>query len=487
VALMLAGCGIAAASEVRPPSERPTPRDWDQWQPQTDSSDARLDAAVSVSEREVKIEDLEARLSEATGVELSAEKDLLPQRLMVFAKGESLSAVMVALEELYRGYWVFKREQRAGERAYVLVQFASATEFMDKWANDFLRERNEELIRRLGRYREALSLRPEEVLARFEQSDPWLCAEVLRPDTRPLVAFVAGISREQMRALTEEGRVVLSGSDVDPGVMSLLRGWEAAPERWDAEIGTTEDVQGAYFGKPDAGAGGQDGRVVRLLWNALQVELQFLGPETGHEMAVVTVPPAPPEDARQELVSLGLVGATPERTKAMEEEQAAWQEEQAAWEEAHGIETVFDKFGAQPETNAGDPHLSMRVNPGVAPDSEVEVSYLLGKVAEQCGLLVVADMAPEGMSTCRLESVRWLEGGRGGEMELSQVLDALRCQNEVVWKLRGRRLLVTRDEPRIAEGGKAMTLEEWMPKHYPVLWNLIEGIASAMAALAPMH
>jgi hypothetical protein len=171
----------------------------------------------------------------------------------------------------------------------------------------------------------------------------------------------------------------------------------------------------------------------------------------------------------------------------MEEEQAAWQEEQAAWEEAHGIETVFDKFGAQPETNAGDPHLSMRVNPGVAPDSEVEVSYLLGKVAEQCGLLVVADMAPEGMSTCRLESVRWLEGGRGGEMELSQVLDALRCQNEVVWKLRGRRLLVTRDEPRIAEGGKAMTLEEWMPKHYPVLWNLIEGIASAMAALAPMH
>jgi len=493
VVLLLAGCGMAAAGQARPPVERPTPRDWDQWQPKKDDSDGRLGAVVSVSEGEVRLEELEARLSEATGVDLGAEESLRPQRLMVFAKGESLSGVMVALGDLYGGYWVFRREQRPGDRAYVLVEFASATEFIDKWANDFLREltgqtlaeRNEALMRRLRQYREALPLRPEEVLARYEQSDPWLCVEVLRPDTRPLVAFVAGIGQEQMRALTEEGRVVLSGSEVAPEAMGLLREREAAPELWDAEIGTTEDIRGAYFGKGEAKAGGPEGRVVRLLWNAGQVELQFLGPKTGHQMVVVTVPPAPPEEARQELVRLGLVEATPERTKAMEEERAAWEKEQ----EAHDWEGMFPDtwFGTESETAADDPRLAMKVRPEVAPDAEVKVSYLLGKVAEQCGLLVVADVVPEERSTCRLESVRWVEGGGGGEIELGQVLDALRCQNEVVWKLRGRRLVVMRDEPRIGEGGEAMTVEEWLVKHHPVLANLIFEIASGLAALGTVH
>jgi hypothetical protein len=50
--LFLASSPVLGAEDVLGDAQRPTPRLWDQWQPQPDSSDSRLDSTfVSIWER----------------------------------------------------------------------------------------------------------------------------------------------------------------------------------------------------------------------------------------------------------------------------------------------------------------------------------------------------------------------------------------------------------------------------------------------------
>jgi hypothetical protein len=100
IALLL--CASTRALPAPPTAAQPTPADWEQWQPQTDGSDTRLERMfVSVWEEQITVEELLSRLAEQSSVELSAIEYLLPIRVTVFAEGCTLGGMMSSLAHLF--------------------------------------------------------------------------------------------------------------------------------------------------------------------------------------------------------------------------------------------------------------------------------------------------------------------------------------------------------------------------------------------------
>jgi len=382
------------------PPTRPTPAGWEQWQPEQDSSDPRLEhRSVTVWEEEIALSDLLGRIGEASGVALTAEAELLDTRLSVFAEDCTAAGLMVALAGVVRGYWLYPREQVGEARAYRLVPAVSFASLRDweEWRyrpvhKALMEQARPEREARLDLYAEALKLSPEELLARHEESDPWLCVDLLDASSRPLVELLCGLREADREELLSTGWYVrplrrlepafgaelgrLVGSD---GFSTTQRGanpdrlprFTRPEDRWDnASVSFSWDQEGVFFslGIPDVGSFCK--QAINFPWST------------------------PPGDRRGRLVQFGYREDTPEYREAAEAEEKRWHEANPEWltGSSHNREIRARVLGR--ELNLGEPRLKQEVDLSALAGGDLCVPAVLEEAARQCDLAVLAHCLP---------------------------------------------------------------------------------------------
>ena len=490
LALLLPALAPAMCQEASPP----TPQAWEQWQPETDRSDPRLEAPVSVWERDIELKQLLARFSETCSVQLAAKEGLLPLHLTVFAEHGTLDGLMVALARLFDGYWEFRRDQAPADRTYLLVTFRSLLPLFDEWMSRFFQsatgktvgQRGEDLRARLALCQRARALAPEEVLQRYEETDPMLCAEVLDPATAPMLAWLSDLREAEMQQLLQSGLVERPMRDLDPSLRSHLAAWSK-----EVRSGPNTDVSYARQSGERPAFASEEERwqhaVAKLRWNGWDVQLHLVIPEDRTcEATILTVSDTPPGNARRRLIALGYSEETPERLAAITREEEAWREAHPERDPFAAAEAAVADSGIDPETypfppNRADPRLAAKLDLVSLQSEQLAVPDLLEQAARQCLLAVVASYLPPSCAVPR-------SNVEGHELTLGDVLLDIRGMNsDWSWNFYGQYLVATDPASRLSEEGVPMGLEAtllWFEKRYPVAGYLISDMVGAAAAAA---
>jgi hypothetical protein len=322
VLVLAAACVLAVAAEPSSAaSVRPTPKDWDQWQPTLDRSDPRLERLVSVWEPNLGLGDLLSRLSDQSSVSLSVAEDFKPLSLTAFIEGASLAAIMVGLADLYDGYWAYPRGSEGTSRAYCLViEIPRAWDSLDEFlryrekalmptvAPRYVRERED----RLALYRRALAMPDEKLLEEYEGTDPWLCADVLDPLRRPMIEQVVRLGTPSGEALVTRCRSEMRPvSSLDPSFQRHLRRWVDDP--WGEGARSGIDYGPEFVPRfPDRNRRLQHATLGYHWWGDPLVLALDVPDEGSLELDVIHANQNPAE-ARQKLIKLGFRTETPDR------------------------------------------------------------------------------------------------------------------------------------------------------------------------------
>ena len=78
---------------------------------------------------------------------------------------------------------------------------------------------------RVDLYRRSLGLSKEQVLEKLEKPDPWACADLLDPFTRPLVTWVCSLSEADQNALLADGEMAWPLHAVPANASHTLAKW----------------------------------------------------------------------------------------------------------------------------------------------------------------------------------------------------------------------------------------------------------------------
>jgi len=492
--LLAAGLGTGLGLGAGSTPERPTPAGWDQWQPEQDSSDPRLERrCLTVWAEEISLSDLLGRIGEACGVALTAEAELRDTHLSVFAQDCTPAGLMVSLAGLLEGYWLYPREQVGEARGYRLVPAVSFVSLLDweEWryrpVHKALREQaRPEREARLDLYAEALKLSPEELLARHEESDPWLCVDLLDPRSRPLVELLCGLSEADREELLSTGSYVrplrrlppafcaelgrLVGSGTDPGAHGFgssqpganpdrLSRFTRPEDRWDnAAVWFSCDERGVFFSLdiPD---------LARLFKRPI-----FLASSI------------PPGDRRRRLVEFGYREDTPEYRKAAEAEEKLWHEANPEWLTGPSHDAPRVKVLGR-ELNLEEPRLKQELDLSALAGGDLSVPAVLEEAARQCDLAVLAHCLPGEKGRLRpLET----ESAEDQTVTLGTLLEGLRRGDPAwLWRFYGRYLTVRYLYYRGLEAGQIPEdlLAELAAKLRPGASFSLEEGAALMAGL----
>ena len=487
LALLLASGLLPGSHQPAPPAEPPTPEHWDEWQPQTDPADTRLDAAfVSVWEPDITVADLLTRLSQQSSVQLTAADALLASPLTVFAEDRMLSGVMVALAALCHGHWVFERGQPPTQRAYRLIQSGSLDPTLGRFIDDIflyltgtsLDERRARFPDRLAVYRTALSLSPDEILSRYEQNNPWLCADLLDPDRRAAAEVLCQLDQDAIHDLLYRGLTHVGFGDLSPSLRQQLRD-TAEGRRWESE---------RTAGNPDpqpspAAEDPPDHTPVNLRWNGSDVEL-YLGTPEHHPWTRSTLSlddDYSPGEPRRRLIELGYRADTPEYRSAIEAESRAWQAAQEEKAEQLGLLDLDEYFRAANDLlrlppNQTDPRLDIPLDLSLLDRDALAPAALLERAAQQCRLAVIADQPP-------LEDRTLSPDQLSDPPTLRSILNGIgSAEGDLLsWNFYGYYLVVIDGE---CAGGRTFHPAdplEWMKEQHPIASNAIEDIFAFMA------
>jgi len=407
IALLL--CASARALPAPPTAARPTPDEWKQWQPETDDSDTRLERTfVSVWEEQITVEELLSRLAEQSSVELSAIEYLVPLRVTVFAEDCTLGGMMSSLAHLFEGYWVFRRGEEPERRAYVLAEHEAEALSPDGWAQQFAREERRAfaeayrggLEERLALYRETLGLTPEEVLARYEETDPWLCAEVLEPSTRPMIEMICSLGDAHMERLIETGRTGMRVRSLDPALQGYFGKWPK--NGMPSTAGSPHVMRTASRGLdylPRFATEEERWRnaTIAVRWRRESIGVTLSVPDGSdyvtNPITVETGTNYNPRMARERLFELGYQDALPEYLHRAEKEGRAWQEaEERRQADPSDEELRYGYLVAAP--NQTDPRLGIEVDLSSLEGARLPAVGILEQAARQCDVAVVANYLP---------------------------------------------------------------------------------------------
>ncbi len=487
LAFLLASGPLAAPHRAALPTRPPDPAHCDQWQPQTDPSDTRLDAAfVSVWEPQITVGDLLARISDQSSVQLSAEDAFLASPLTVFADGRMLSGVMVALAALCDGRWVFERGQPPTQRAYHLVRSPSPVPALDRLFDDMflyltgvsLEERRARFPHRLAAYRAALPLSPDEILARYEHDDPSLCAALLNPGTRATAEILCQLDQDAIHDLLYHGLAHVNLGDLSPALKEQFRSSAA---------GVWADLEGASPSpdpsRPPDAEEPFDHTPVNLRWNGSDVQL-YLGTPEHHTSTFGTLQMAddyPPYESRSRLIDLGYLADTPERRAAIEAESRAWEAAEEEKAEQLGLLDLEEYFRSATDQllgrpNQTDPRLDVSLAlPSLDRDSLAATS-LLEQAARQCPIAVIADEPPLAGRALSPDEL-------ADQPTLRSILSAIRAWHGdgFSWSFHGHYLVARGPEQaavRVLYPGDPVA---WLRGSHPVAFNALDDIASIIA------
>jgi len=491
--LLLASGLLPGPYGTSPPAQPPTPEHWDEWQPQTDPSDTRLDSAfVSVWEPDITVADLLTRLSEQSSVQLSAADGLLTARLTIFAEDRMLSGVMVALAALCHGRWVFERGQPPTRRAYRLIGSASPMPALDRLIDDFflyltgtsLDERRQRFPDRLALYRAALSLSPDEILRRYEQDDPWLCADLLDPDTRAVAETLCQLDQDAIHDLLYRGLTHVGFGDLSPSYGQQLR--DTAEGRWSAPEATAGNPDTRH---PPAAQDPLDHTPVNLRWNGSDVQL-YLGTPDRHTSPLGRLSLDDhyiPGEPRRRLIELGYRADTPEYQSTIQAESRAWE---AAWEEKAeplgllGLDEYLGSFNdlLLDPPNQTDPRLDIPLDLSLLDPDSLAPAALLEQAARQCRIAVIADQPP-------LDDFTLSSNQLSDPPTLRSILNEIRSVqgDGFSWNFYGYYLVAIDDECAAERLLYPADPLEWMEEQHPIASNAMEDLAAFIAAAVSIH
>jgi hypothetical protein len=471
-----------------PPSSPPTPDGWQQWQPQTDAADTRLSGTVvSAWEEEVTVGRLLAFLSEQSAVRLTAVEELLPIRITIFVRNRMLDSVMSAVAHLFDGYWAFPRGRTPTSREYCLVPHETLTQPFDIWADEHSRQqqralaaqRRPEREQRMADYRAALSLSPDELLAQYEQADPWRCADLLDPAVRPVVEQVSRLPATDSDQLLTTGDLARPLASFDPGFQAHLAQW--AKGRW----GRPQTAR--YPPDPDQLLRLQTpeerwrNAVVRFWWSDTALRCELTVPDVASfDAAAIRTSRRNPGDARRQLISLGYREDTPEYRAAAHEDAKRWQ----AWMDKREEDERAGRLPAPslaPQPNRTDPHLGLTVDPAPLDDPRLSAPALLEAVAAQTPLAVLANYLPADQCTLAPGSLA------GERPTVGDILEEIRRQRSTAlsWNFHGIYLVANDAEYRFIEAARLSdeALAEWKQALSPGATHSLDDFASRLTPL----
>jgi len=388
----------------------PTPAGWEQWQPQTDFADTRLAPPFSMWEKEIDLRDVLTRLSAASGVEITTAPELAVLEVSVFVAKGTISGVMLVLARLYAGHWCYPRGQSPTERRYYLVPAAlpekrTFDHFQKMQRRAWMVEHapwREEREKALGLHREALSLSADEVIERYGETDPWLCADVLSPHTKPLVEYACSLEGEELEELLTYGRL-----DYRP----IRRFPEAVREHLLEQIRAEDEGGSLYadehlFGEGPKRFETSEERLantsVSVEWRESTLVLQAYVPDTGmtnwSALTSESVRDAQPAaEAQSRLLYMGYGDDSPERQAQLREERREWYRNRPDPREIFADPSkwlehdVYRKLGLVENPNTGDPRLSKPLDLTGLEGARMVGADILEAVAKQCEVGVIAD------------------------------------------------------------------------------------------------
>ncbi|MFB3881945.1 MAG: hypothetical protein ACE149_11825 [Armatimonadota bacterium] len=407
-----------------------------------DSRDRRLpNARLSISDEETTLEGMLDELSRQTGVQLVAEDTLAGIRLTAFLFDQPLDSVMVALADLFSGYWAFPRGAPPETRSYCLTTYerpASLDEVEDRLVQDYKRARaaplRAERDARVALYRSALGLPPGELLERYEISDPWLCADLLDPALRPIIEYVCGLDEPVYQELLGTGEAALPLRVLDAALRGHLGQWSGG--EWGEPAGALarpEPDRLATFASPEERWANAR---VRLWWGREGLHLLLEVPDVGQFDAWAIRMESRPRRAREKLARLGYREGTPAYRAAAEAEAERWQEEH----EAPSGATDPQAAGTGGPSPPGEtyPLLSLAIPLEGGNGWAWSAADMLSRFARERQLQVIAHYHPPEIARIRRSRFS------GSEVSLGDVLHDMRGQVGfyLSWELRGDVLVV---------------------------------------------
>lgn len=397
-----AGPGACSERSQLPQHKLAPPDKWDQWQPRASLlEDMRLyETQVRVWDQRICVAELLGQLSDQSGVQLAAPEQVEAMRLAVFVDRGMLSDVLSAIAEFFGGYWAFPRGEPKRLRSYALVPDASFTQPLPVWdrgyqdalararSQQFAAERRE----RLMLYRRALELTPEELLERYEDSDPWLCADLLDPAVRGMVEWLLDWAEDQQERLLTQGEIAFALHDMPPWFRRHLARWAKGNWPW-AERGLAvpapdpDDV-------PELALPEQRWRhsSLRLVWREATLHLDLDVPDTATFSATPITSPDPYTilGARYHLVQLGYRADTAEYRDRVNREMAELQRTGSPGE--HAKPPSYAPLS--PEPNQTDPRLDRALRTDIWQTGRLDLASILEPFASRCGIPIVAPALP---------------------------------------------------------------------------------------------
>jgi len=470
-------------------AERPTPEDWDQWQPQIDTADARLNATfVSVWEEEVTAGHLLASLSDQSALKLTAVSELLPIRITIFARSRMLGGLMSALAHLFDAYWAFPRHQSPEARQYCLVPHETHIQPFDELYQQDLSSKAKRARaaphraardQRLELYHSALNLTPQQLLDRYEDSDPWLCADLLNPKVRPMIEYAFSLTEPQKDQLLTEGDFAQPLRSLPSQFQAHLADWSKGRWGGPATLKWAPDPDRLpRFTTPEDR---WENAVVSLRWSrmALQLQLDLLPDVARFDADVIRTPAYPPYRAREQLLSLGHREDTPEYRDAAMTEALEWAESQPASPHA---EPPLGFLAPQP--NQTDPHLTCELDWRALQGELVSVPDALALAPRQCRLAVVAHyLPPDAWPPCQLHAPT----EESEHNTLGALLNAIRRERGGAWSWNFYGNYLVAEDPQYLATEASMlppdALSEWEQALRPGNTLSLDDLASRLAAL----
>jgi len=352
------------------------------------TGDVTLNQSLSLESRALTVGDLLARVGQATGVPLTCDASWRDLQVIVYAKPCAAGEPLERLAGLLEGQWE-KAGGRSGGGYGLAPKLARPTpgdveerliakaEAARKGECQAMRGSR---AARLSEYGHALSLSRGELLGAHEQSDPWLCADVLDPAGRGLLQVLAHLSPLQVEALLSEGTVALPVVDLPMPLRRRLGDW--ARGRWGWPGGTTVPLNPDLLLRFDNPRDRWSNSVVILTWTGEALQLQLAVPDLYvFRTRIAHLRTAPESEARQKLTALGVTGVGAGPTGA-------------------AAAVIADQASAMATTRATGPppdtadrpcsELARAVDLSSLAGRRVPVSEILAQVAAQTDLPVLA-------------------------------------------------------------------------------------------------
>jgi hypothetical protein len=355
---------------------------------------------VSLWQRDIEVGDLLRLLSEKTGLTLSSAPEMRHFAVSAFLRDARLRTVMTALATLYDTRWAYRNAGTPLRREYRLV---SNERLRSPFVGDLYheperrrlaenRQKREERLRRLALYREALSLGADDVLKRYEESDPWVCTAVLDPAKHPLIAYVVDLPSADREKLMVEGRLAVPTRRLPKGLREHLALWSSG--KWGSSVLATHRRDPEYIPRFQTHEVRFDYSFIGLYWydEGLQLELDIPDEDLHGARLIdmgrgVSRHPEEPHPG-EELIRLGYRKRTQEYVAAMERDKLAWQRasaQEARRREQERGDDERDHSGTLP----GDSTLSRRLDLFGLEGPLIGPSPILEAAARQCGVSVI--------------------------------------------------------------------------------------------------